>query len=60
MFEQMGDSDPHVSGAAITYLQTLKPSAILAALHEEDIYAVIAVPPAPAEAPSSGNSPRSI
>ena len=45
MFEQMGGFlTPMYRGAAITYLQTLKPSAILAALHEEDIYAVIAVP----------------
>jgi long-chain acyl-CoA synthetase len=45
MFEQMGGFlTPLYRGAAITYLQTLKPSAIIEALHEEDIYAVIAVP----------------
>jgi long-chain acyl-CoA synthetase len=45
MFEQMGGFlTPMYRGAAVIYLQTLKPSAILEALHEEDVYAVIAVP----------------
>lgn len=45
MFEQMGGFfTPLYRGAAVVYLRTLKPSAILEALGEEDIYAVIAVP----------------
>ena len=45
MFEQMaGFFIPLYHGAGIVYLRTLKPSAIMAALADEDIYAVIAVP----------------
>ncbi len=45
MFEQMGGFfTPLYRGAAIVYPRTLKPSAILEALDEEDVYAVIAVP----------------
>ena len=45
MFEQMaGFFIPLYHGAAIVYLRTLKPSAIMAALADEDIYAMIAVP----------------
>jgi long-chain acyl-CoA synthetase len=45
MFEQMGGFlIPLFHGAAIVYLRTLKPSAIMTSLAEEDIYAVIAVP----------------
>ncbi len=45
MFEQMGGLfTPLFRGSAIVYLRTLKPSAIMEALAEEDIYAVIAVP----------------
>ncbi|PKN13194.1 MAG: AMP-binding protein [Deltaproteobacteria bacterium HGW-Deltaproteobacteria-4] len=45
MFEQTcGFLIPLYHGAAIVYLRTLKPSAIMAALAVEDIYAVIAVP----------------
>jgi long-chain acyl-CoA synthetase len=45
MFEQMGGLfTPLSRGSAIVYLRTLKPSAIMEALGEEDIYAVIAVP----------------
>ena len=45
MFEQMGGFFiPLYHGAAIVYLRTLKPSAIMEALADEDIYAVIAVP----------------
>ncbi len=45
MFEQMGGFfTPLYQGAAIVCLRTLKPSAIMEALSEEDIYAVIAVP----------------
>lgn len=45
MFEQMaGFFTPLYQGAAIVYLRTLKPSAILEALAAEDIYAMIAVP----------------
>ncbi|MDZ4183694.1 MAG: AMP-binding protein [Desulfuromonadales bacterium] len=45
MFEQMcGFFIPLYHGATIVYLRTLKPSAIMAALAAEDIYAVIAVP----------------
>jgi long-chain acyl-CoA synthetase len=45
MFEQMGGFfTPLYRGGCIVYLRTLKPSAILEALAEEDVYAVIAVP----------------
>lgn len=45
MFEQMGGFlTPLLHGSSIVYLRTLKPSAIMEALAEEDIYAVIAVP----------------
>ncbi|UFS71133.1 AMP-binding protein [Geomonas sp. RF6] len=45
MFEQMGGFlTPLHRGASIVYLRTLKPSAILEALAQEDIYAVVAVP----------------
>ena len=45
MFEQMGGFfTPLYRGASIVFLQTLKPSAIMEALREEDIFAVIAVP----------------
>lgn len=45
MFEQMGGFlVPLFHGAAIVHLRTLKPSAIMASLAEEDIYAVVAVP----------------
>ncbi len=45
MFEQMGGFlTPMYQGATIVYLRTLKPSAIMEALREEDIFAVIAVP----------------
>lgn len=45
MFEQMGGFFiPLYNGATITYIRTLKPSAIMEALEEEDIYAIIAVP----------------
>jgi long-chain acyl-CoA synthetase len=45
MFEQTGGFfTPLYHGAAIVYLRTLKPSAIMAALAVEDIHAVIAVP----------------
>ncbi len=45
MFEQMGGFlTPLYRGASITYLRVLKPSAILEAFHDEDIYAVITVP----------------
>ncbi|RNC68638.1 MAG: AMP-binding protein [Desulfuromonadales bacterium] len=45
MFEQMGGFFiPFHCGAAITYIRTLKPSAIMEALGDEDIYAMIAVP----------------
>ncbi|SNB44722.1 AMP-binding protein [Geobacter sp. DSM 9736] len=45
MFEQMGGFfTPLYRGATIAYIRTLKPSAILEALEEEDIYAMIAVP----------------
>ncbi|TWJ18787.1 AMP-binding protein [Geobacter argillaceus] len=45
MFEQMGGFFvPLFHGATIVHLRTLKPSAIMASLAEEDIYAVIAVP----------------
>ncbi len=45
MFEQMGGFlTPLYQGAAIVYLRTLKPSAILDAFGEEDIHAAICVP----------------
>jgi long-chain acyl-CoA synthetase len=45
MFEQMGGFfTPLYRGAAIVYLRTLKPSAIMAALGEEDIYVIMSVP----------------
>jgi long-chain acyl-CoA synthetase len=45
MFEQMGGFfTPLYRGSSIVYLRTLKPSAIMDALGEEDIYAVVAVP----------------
>ena len=45
MFEQMGGFfTPLYRGAAIVYIRTLKPSAIMEALAEEDVYAVVAVP----------------
>ncbi|HLO27465.1 MAG TPA: AMP-binding protein, partial [Geobacteraceae bacterium] len=45
MFEQMGGFfTPLYRGASIVYLRTLKPSAIMEALAEEDIYAMVAVP----------------
>ncbi|HYS42387.1 MAG TPA: AMP-binding protein, partial [Geobacteraceae bacterium] len=45
MFEQMGGFFvPLYRGASVVYLRTLKPSAIMEAFGEEDIYAVIAVP----------------
>ncbi len=45
MFEQMGGFfTPLYRGAAIVYLRTLKPSAIMAALSEEDIYVIMSVP----------------
>lgn len=45
MFEQMGGFfTPLYRGAAIIYLRTLKPSAIMAALGEEDIYVIMSVP----------------
>ena len=45
MFEQMGGFfTPLYHGAAIVYLQTLKPSAIMEALSEEDIYIIMSVP----------------
>lgn len=45
MFEQMGGFfTPLFKGAAIVHLRALKPSAIMEALAEEDIHAVIAVP----------------
>src|SRR5512136_2382849 len=45
MFEQTGGFlTPLYRGAAIVYLRTLKPSAIMEALRGEDIYAIIAVP----------------
>ncbi|MCM2357555.1 MAG: AMP-binding protein [Geobacteraceae bacterium] len=45
MFEQMGGFfTPLFRGAAVVYLRTLKPSAIMEALAEEDIHAMIAVP----------------
>ncbi len=45
MFEQMGGFfTPLFRGAAIVYLRTLKPSAIMSALDEEDIYVIMSVP----------------
>lgn len=45
MFEQMGGFfTPLYRGAAIVYLRTLKPSAIMEALNEEDIYVIMSVP----------------
>lgn len=45
MFEQMGGFfTPLYRGAAIVYLRTLKPSAIMDALDEEDIYVIMSVP----------------
>jgi long-chain acyl-CoA synthetase len=44
-FEQMGGFfTPLYRGAAVVYLRTLKPSAIMAALSEEDIYIIMSVP----------------
>ncbi len=45
MFEQMGGFfTPLYRGAAVVYLRTLKPSAIMEALSEEDIYVIMSVP----------------
>lgn len=45
MFELMGGFlTPLYRGAAIVYLRTLKPSAIMSALGEEDIYVIMSVP----------------
>lgn len=45
MFEQMGGFFlPLYRGAAVIYLRTLKPSAIMAALSEEDVYVIMGVP----------------
>ena len=45
MFEQMGGFfTPLCRGAAIVYLRTLKPSAIMEALDEEDISVIMSVP----------------
>jgi len=45
MFEQMGGFfTPLYRGAAVVYLRTLKPSAIMEALNEEDIYVIMSVP----------------
>lgn len=45
MFEQMGGFfTPLYRGAAVVYLRTLKPSAIMEALEDEDIYVIVAVP----------------
>uniref|UniRef100_C6E875 AMP-dependent synthetase and ligase n=1 Tax=Geobacter sp. (strain M21) TaxID=443144 RepID=C6E875_GEOSM len=45
MFEQMGGFfTPLYQGAAIVYPRTLKPSAIMEALAEEDIYVIMSVP----------------
>ncbi|WP_298439144.1 AMP-binding protein [Geobacter sp.] len=45
MFEQMGGFlTPLFNGASIVYIRTLKPSAILEALGEEDVSAAVAVP----------------
>ncbi len=45
MFEQMGGFfTPLYRGGKVIYLRTLKPLAIMEALHNEDIYAMIIVP----------------
>ncbi len=45
MFEQMGGFfTPLYRGAAIVYLRTLKPSAIMDALGDEDIHVIMSVP----------------
>jgi long-chain acyl-CoA synthetase len=45
MFEQMGGFFlPLYRGACVVYLRTLKPSAIMEALSEEDIYVIMSVP----------------
>jgi len=45
MFEQMGGFfTPLYRGATIIYLRTLKPSTIMKALSEEDIYVIMSVP----------------
>ncbi len=45
MFEQMGGFfTPLYRGASVVYLRTLKPSAIMEALGEEDIYVIMSVP----------------
>ncbi len=45
MFEQMGGFlTPLYRGGSIVYLRTLKPSAIMSALAEEDIYIIMSVP----------------
>jgi long-chain acyl-CoA synthetase len=45
MFEQMGGFfTPLYKGASIVYPRTLKPSAIMEALSEEDIYVIMSVP----------------
>ncbi|HEY5513906.1 MAG TPA: AMP-binding protein [Geomonas sp.] len=45
MFEQMGGFfTPLYRGAAVVYLGTLKPSAIMEALEEEDIHVIMSVP----------------
>jgi len=45
MFEQMGGFfTPLYRGASVVYLGTLKPSAIMEALSEEDIYVIMSVP----------------
>lgn len=45
MFEQMGGFfTPLYRGATIVYLRTIKPSAIMEALGEEDIYVIMSVP----------------
>ena len=45
MFEQMGGFfTPLYHGSTVVYLRTLKPSAIMDALSEEDIYIIMSVP----------------
>jgi long-chain acyl-CoA synthetase len=45
MFEQMGGFfTPLYRGASVIYPRTLKPSAIMEALSEEDVYVIMAVP----------------
>jgi long-chain acyl-CoA synthetase len=45
MFEQMGGFfTPLCRGAGVIYLRTLKPSAIMEALAEEDVYVIMSVP----------------